>query len=141
MTKIKTTLILILFCKVAISQVNLVDKTVKCNYEFEWKQELYSPKLVDSFFKSDTFTVKISCIQNCGYEDGFHDYSLQNDTLFISNLLEKTETDSLGNVYYYLISVEDCECLFDFSYSFVGLDKNIKYEIVYNDSLIGSSEK
>ena len=141
MTKIKTTLILILFCKVAISQINLVDKTVKCDDEFEWKQELYNPRLVDSFFENDTFTVKISCIQNCGYENGFHDYSLQNDTLFISSLLEKTETDSLGNEFYYLVSEEDCECFFDFSYSFVGLDRNISYEIVYNDRLISSSGK
>lgn len=141
MTKIKSTLILILFCKVAISQINLVDKTVKCNYEFDWKQELYIPKLVDSYFESDTLVLKISCLQNCGYESGFHDYSLQNDTLFISSLLEKTETDSLGNEFYYMVSEEDCECLFDYSYSFIGLDGNKNYEIVFNDSLIGNFEK
>ncbi len=139
--KIISTFILVLVCKVSFSQISLVDKIVKCNYEFEWKQELYNPILVDSYFESDTFTLKVSCIQNCGYEYGFHDYSLQNDTLFIFSLLEKTEIDSLGNEILYLASEEDCECLFDYSYLFVGLDKNVNYEIVYNDKLLGSSKK
>lgn len=118
-----------------LSQVSLVETNVTCSYDFSADDVSLYRYIVDSVFYSDTFMIKISNVQNCGFKRALHEYELSDNKLQIKNTLYKEEVDSTGMVTLFIGSAEECECLFIFTYKFIGL-RNQVYEIIYNGNPI-----
>ena len=127
---------LVVFTNGIFSQILLVEQSQTCSHDYDDFNIAKNRYIVDTSFCSDTFKIIISNVQNCAYDKAIHEYNLIDNKLFISNTLEKEMIDSLNNVILFIVIEEECDCLFQFAYKFLGLTKGNLYEIIYNNKPI-----